>query len=146
MDYLKEYVKFCFDCNYKNIVEHAVFKTATVKIVNKHITIACDKLELHHMRPKSCGGNNVFGYNLLVLTAAEHRIAHDLLSKAIIQRRIVKKQGKYYWKDKLTIADNANSRRLYCCQAFDHTVSFRSYFSQSMDKLHVRRIIAGIVH
>ena len=140
MDYLKEYVRFCFDCNYKNIVEHALFRISAVKAANKRIAIACDKLELHHMRPKTCGGNNKFGYNLLVLTAVEHRIAHDLLSKAIIQRRITT-AGKFYWRDKLTIPDNSDSRRLYCCQAFDHSVKFMAYMNGATSKFHVRRII-----
>ena len=140
MDYLKEYVRFCFDCNYKNIVEHALFKISAVKAANKRIAIACDKLELHHMRPKTCGGSNKFGYNLLVLTAVEHRIAHDLLSKAIIQRRITT-AGKFYWRDKLTIPDNSDSRRLYCCQEFDHSVKFMAYMNHAPSMLHVRRII-----
>ena len=140
MDYLKEYVRFCFDCNYKNIVEHALFRISAVKAANKRIAIACDKLELHHMRPKTCGGSNKFGFNLLVLTAVEHRIAHDLLSKAIIQSRITT-AGKLYWRDKLTIPDNSDSRRLYCCQAFDHSVKFMAYMNGATSKLHVRHII-----
>ena len=140
MDYLKEYVRFCFDCNYKNIVEHALFRVSAVKAANKRITIACDKLELHHMRPKTCGGSNEFGFNLLVLTAVEHRIAHDLLSKAIIQRRITT-VGKFCWRNTLTISDNSDSRRLYCCQAFDHSVKFMAYMNGATSKLHVRRII-----
>ena len=140
MDYLKEYVRFCFDCNYKNIVEHALFKISAVKAANKRIIIACDKLELHHMRPKTCGGSNKFGYNLLVLTAVEHRIAHDLLSKAIIQRRITT-AGKFCWRNTLTISDNSDSRRLYCCQGFDHSVNLIAYMNHAMRKLHVGRII-----
>ena len=140
MDYLKEYVRFCFDCNYKNIVEHALFRISAVKAANKRITIACDKLELHHMRPKSCGGSNKFGYNLLVLTAVEHRIAHDLLSKAIIQRRIIT-AGKFCLRNTLTISDNSDSRHLYCCQAFDHSVKFMAYMNNATSKLNVRRII-----
>ena len=140
MDYFKEYVRFCFDCNYKNIVEHALFIKSAVKAANKRITVACDKFELHHMRPRSCGGSNKFGYNLLVLTAVEHHIAHDLLSKAIIQRRITT-AGKFYWRDKLTIPDNSNSRRLYCCQGFDHSVNLIAYMNHAMQKLHVGRII-----
>ena len=140
MDYLKEYVRFCFDCNYKNIVEHALFIRSAVKEANKRIAVACDKLELHHMRPRSCGGSNKFGYNLLVLTAVEHRIAHDLLSKAIIQRRITT-AGKFCWRNTLTISDNSDSRRLYCCQVFDHSVNLIAYMDHAMRKLHVGRII-----
>lgn len=140
MDYLKEYVRFCFDCNYKNIVEHALFIKSAVKAANKRIAVACDKLELHHMRPRSCGGSNKFGYNLLVLTAVEHRIAHDLLSKAIIQRRIIM-AGKFCWRNTLTISDNSDSRRLYCCQGFDHSVNLIAYMNHAMRKLHVGRII-----
>ena len=140
MDYLKEYVRFCFDCNYKNIVEHALFRISAVKAANKQITMACDKFELHHMRPKTCGGSNKFGYNLLVLTAVEHRIAHDLLSKAIIQRRITT-AGKFCWRNTLTISDNSDSRRLYCCQGFDHSVNLIAYMNHAMQKLHVGRII-----
>ena len=140
MDYLKEYVRFCFDCNYKNIVEHALFIKSAVKAANKRIAVACDKLELHHMRPRSCGGSNKFGYNLLVLTAVEHRIAHDLLSKAIIQRRIIM-AGKFCWRNILTISDNSDSRRLYCCQGFDHSVNLIAYMNHAMRKLHVGRII-----
>ena len=140
MDYLKEYVRYCFDCNYKNIVEHALFRKSAVKAANKRIAIACDKLELHHMRPRSCGGNNKFGFNLLVLTSVEHRIAHDLLSKAIIQRRITT-AGKFHWCDKLTIPDNSDSRRLYCCQGFDHSAKFIAYMNDAMCKLHARRFI-----
>ena len=140
MDYLKEYVRFCFDCNYKNIVEHALFTKSTVKAANKRIIVACDKLELHHMRPKTCGGSNKFGFNLLVLTAVEHRIAHDLLSKAIIQRRITT-AGKFCWRNTLTISDNSDSRRLYCCQGFDHSVNLIAYMNHAMQKLHVGRII-----
>ena len=140
MDYLKEYVRFCFDCNYKNIVEHALFIKSAVKAANKRIAVACDKLELHHMRPRSCGGSNKFGYNLLVLTAVEHRIAHDLLSKAIIQRRIIT-AGKFCWRNTLTISDNSDSRRLYCCQGFDHSVNLMAYMNHAMQKLNVVRII-----
>ena len=140
MDYFKEYVRFCFDCNYKNIVEHSLFIKSAVKAANKRIAVACDKLELHHMRPKSCGGSNKFGYNLLVLTAVEHRIAHDLLSKAIIQRRITT-AGKFYWRNILTISDNSDSRRLYCCQGFDHSVNLMAYINHAMQKLNVVRII-----
>lgn len=140
MDYLKEYVRFCFDCNYKNIVEHALFIRSAVKEANKRIAVACDKLELHHMRPRSCGGSNKFGFNLLVLTAVEHHIAHDLLSKAIIQRRITT-AGKFCWRNTLTISDNSDSRRLYCCQGFDHSVNFIAYMNHAMRKLHVGRII-----
>ena len=140
MDYFKEYVRFCFDCNYKNIVEHSLFIKSAVKAANKRIAVACDKLELHHMRPRSCGGSNKFGYNLLVLTAVEHRIAHDLLSKAIIQRRITT-AGKFYWRNILTISDNSDSRRLYCCQGFDHSVNLMAYMNHAMQKLNVVRII-----
>ena len=140
MDYFKEYVRFCFDCNYKNIVEHSLFIKSAVKAANKRIAVACDKLELHHMRPKSCGGSNKFGYNLLVLTTVEHRIAHDLLSKAIIQRRIIT-AGKFCWRNTLTISDNSDSRRLYCCQGFDHSVNLIAYMNHAMRNLHVGRII-----
>ena len=140
MDYFKEYVRFCFDCNYKNIVEHSLFIKSAVKAANKRIAVACDKLELHHMRPRSCGGSNKFGFNLLVLTAVEHRIAHDLLSKAIIQRRITT-AGKFYWRNILTISDNSDSRRLYCCQGFDHSVNLMAYMNHAMQKLNVVRII-----
>lgn len=145
MDYIEEYIKFCFDCNYKNVIEHALFSKAVVKTANKHIAAECDRLQLHHVIPKSCGLRKheyVYGLSLLVLTATEHQIAHDLLSKALIQRRMTSNG----WMKCLTIPDSKQNRRLYCSQEFSHKCRFKSYFNIAIDRFHVRRIIAGVVH
>ena len=57
------------------------------QLINKRISNPIDptivKCQKHHIKPKSCGGDDE-AYNLIYLTMREHYIAHLLLTKCNI--------------------------------------------------------------
>ena len=57
------------------------------QLINKRISNPIDptmvKCQKHHIKPRSCGGDDA-AYNLIYLTMREHYIAHLLLTKCNI--------------------------------------------------------------